>query len=160
MALQIPRMCSPSTYYKQGAPIGLAMNMYCRNARRLHSCMHMIDLTCRYFILNFMCNGSTGRAVAASGISHILPGHFRRGGWWACLDSTDWSQRYYLYEGISSRTGHGHKLWYHGLSIFWFSPSVSRNRLKARHKSICKFGNKNSINYNQDVTPICIWTSS
>src|SRR5258706_13197272 len=69
--------------------------------------MHMINLTYRYFTLNFKCNGSVGQAAAVSGISHILPGHFRKGGQWVGLDSTDWSQRHYLLCGIISCPGHG-----------------------------------------------------
>ena len=35
-----------------------------------------------------------------SGLSHIFLGHFRRGGWWVCLDSTNRIQRHYLLHGL------------------------------------------------------------
>ena len=81
-AITNPSMCGPITYNEQAAPITAMMNMSCRYARKLHSCMRMIDPTCRYFTLNFRCNGSAGWVAAASGISHILP---RAGGRHGCL---------------------------------------------------------------------------
>jgi len=65
-----------------------------RYARRPRSCMRMINLTCRYFTLNFRCNGSAERAAAASGISPILLlGRFgfhecgqKRGGRWGTVE--------------------------------------------------------------------------
>src|SRR5258706_16444414 len=36
------------------------MDVRCQYAHQLYSCMHMINLTCRYFNLNFRYNGSVG----------------------------------------------------------------------------------------------------
>ena len=58
------------TYNKQGAPISLLMNMCYWYTCWSHSCMWVMNITCRYFVLNFRCNESAGW-VAGEYMTHI-----------------------------------------------------------------------------------------
>jgi len=71
-------MYSPIPYNKSGAPIYRAHGMCCQYAHWPHCYMRVINLTSRYFTLNFKLSGSARRAAAAPGICNILPGHFGR----------------------------------------------------------------------------------
>ena len=132
----------------------MCINMCYRYVCWPHSCMRVINLTDRYFTLNFRCNGGAGRGVAAPGISSILWPAWVARRLTARERRTQWTQRQVSWQTVDTwrRTrralagaptdADGECYWqwrdrrcYKGGASYWQSPLFGRihcnnNRLK------------------------------